>query len=105
MIIVTGQALLQFTGLQKTIFTHSTTQFAHERHVFAHVTRQLPEFRVLLDETLHVGDRFDVCVIFGLGLILLDIVLDGAAQVAEVEIHVLLEEWVLILGKHNFLCT
>ena len=71
--------------------------------MLADVARELPELGVFLDEALHVGYRFDVGVVLGLGLVLLHVFLDVASQVAKVHVHVLLEEWVLVLGEHNLL--
>lgn len=69
--------------------------------MLAHIPRQLPELGVFFDEALHVGDRFDVCVVLGFGLVLLHVFLDVAAQITKIEIHVFLEKWVLVLRENN----
>lgn len=102
-VVVAGDALLQLADLEKVLGTHTPAEFRDEGDVLAHVARQLAEFGVLLDEALHVGYGFDVGVVLGLGLVLLDVLLDVAAQVAKVHVHVLLEEGVLVLREHNLL--
>lgn len=103
MVVVAGDALFQLTDLEKVLGTHPPAELGDEGDVLAHVARELSELGVLLDEALHVGDRFDVGVVLGLGLVLLDVLLDIAAQVAKVHVHVLLEEGVLVLREHNLL--
>lgn len=103
MVVVAGDALFQLTDLEKVLGTHPPAELRDEGDVLAHVARELSELGVLLDEALHVGDRFDVGVVLGLGLVLLDVLLDIAAQVAKVHVHVLLEEGVLVLREHNLL--
>lgn len=101
MVVVAGYALLELADLEEVLGADPPAELRDEGDVLAHVARELPELGVLLDEALHVGYRLDVGVVLGARLVLLDVVLDVAAQVAKVEVHVLLEEGVLVLRQHD----
>jgi len=73
--------------------------------MFCNITGELAEFWVFLDELLHVRNGFHLHVALPFRGILLDIFFRILAQVAKIEIHVLLEEWILILLKGNLLQT
>jgi hypothetical protein len=66
--------------------------------VLADVSREFAEFRVLLNEPLHVIDGLYIGAVLGFGLVMLYILLDVAAEVSEIQKHIFLEEGVLILG-------
>jgi hypothetical protein len=97
MIIITSDALLQLAHLQQVLSTDTPTELRDQGDMLADVARQLTELRILLHETLHVGDGLDVVGALGARLVLLDVILDVAAQVAKVEVHIFLEKGVLVL--------
>jgi hypothetical protein len=81
----------------------AATKFAHQGDMLAHISGKLPELWIILHKALHVPNRIDVHIVLGLDLVLLHIFLDILAQVAEILVHVLLEEWILILRENDLL--
>lgn len=97
MIVVAGKTLFALANLEKVFRAHTATQLRDQVHMLADVARQLAELRVLLHKPLHVGNRLETLVVLMLRLVLRDVILDVATEVAEIQVHVLLEERILVL--------
>mmetsp|Transcript_74285 Transcript_74285/g.187159 ORF Transcript_74285/g.187159 Transcript_74285/m.187159 type:complete len:234 (-) Transcript_74285:557-1258(-) len=95
--------LLQLGSLQEPVRLHEPGELMHDSHVLRHVARQLAELGVLVDELLHLLDRLYLCGVLRLLLVVLHVLLDVDAQVAEVRQDVLLEKRVLSCGHHDHL--
>ena len=96
-VLVAGQTLLQLTDIEELILSDAPTQFSNESNMLSDVARKFPELRIVLDKALHVCYRVQLCISMGLGSKLLNVVLCILTKVSEIQIHVLLEERVLIL--------
>mmetsp|Transcript_156559 Transcript_156559/g.502518 ORF Transcript_156559/g.502518 Transcript_156559/m.502518 type:complete len:216 (+) Transcript_156559:586-1233(+) len=102
-VVGAGDLLLQMGGVQQLVGLNEARQLVHHRDVLRHVARELAELRVLVDELLHGLDRLYLGGVFGLLLVILHILSNVIAQVAEVREDVLLEEWVLRRRHHDHL--
>ena len=96
-VVVADEGLLELGDVEEVVGCDAARELADQADVFGHVAGELSELRVVLNEALHVADRLDLRVRLGAGLVLLDVFFDVAAQVAEVLVHVLLEEGILVL--------
>mmetsp|Transcript_64051 Transcript_64051/g.139302 ORF Transcript_64051/g.139302 Transcript_64051/m.139302 type:complete len:201 (-) Transcript_64051:541-1143(-) len=72
----------------------------HYSHVLGDIAGQDPELRILVDESLHLLNGLYFGCILRVVLVLLYILLNAHAQVAEVSQAILLEERIL-LGRHD----
>ena len=95
--VVASKALLELTNLQQAVLPNSPAKLPNKRDMLRDIAGKPPELRVLFNKSLHICDTLDIHVRFSLMLICIHIILDVPTEVAEIEIHVLLEEWVLIL--------
>lgn len=73
--------------------------------MFGDIARELSKFGIFFHEALHVRDRFQIEIALTFGGELLHVVFRILTQVAKVKIHVLLEEYILVLGENNLLWT
>ena len=77
--IFAGKALLELANLQQVVLVYPSAQLADQPDVFADVSREATEFRIVFDESLHVGNALDVHIGLCFGLVLVDVVLDVSA--------------------------
>lgn len=59
MTLITGETLLELRHGEQIVPLDNSTELPYKSDVLADVTAELLELRVLLDKTLHVGDRLD----------------------------------------------
>ena len=102
MTIIASKTLLQLAHIQQSVRSDTPAQLSNQSHVFTDVTRQFPEFGKIFYESLHIRNRLNRSITFRLRLVLFDILFDVSTKVAKVEVHVFLEEGVLILRQYDF---
>lgn len=103
MIVVTRQTLLEFRDIEKVVSPNSPTQLTNERNVLGDVATESSELWIFFHEALHVVNAVQLLAGSLLGSKLLDVVFRILPKVAEVLVHVLYEEGILILRYDNFL--
>mmetsp|Transcript_7831 Transcript_7831/g.23985 ORF Transcript_7831/g.23985 Transcript_7831/m.23985 type:complete len:300 (+) Transcript_7831:387-1286(+) len=94
-VVVAGDLLLELRDVHQGADVDQARELGDEGDVLRDVEALGPEGGVSLDEVLHVLDRADLLVHLGLGLVVVEQSLDGAAQVAKVRVPVFREEVVL----------
>ena len=102
MVVVADEGLFEFGDVEERGRGDLARELREEGDVFGDVAGKLAEFRVVFNEPLHVVDGFDLGVRLGFGLVGGNVVFDGGAEVAEVLVHVGLEEGVLVGGEDDF---
>ena len=100
--ISTGKTLLQLTNLKQAPALHQPTQLTYKRNMFTNIPTQSPEFRINLHKSLHIGNTLNIHITLRLSLKVIHVFLDIGPEVAEIEVHVFMEERVLIRVQDDF---
>ena len=95
--------LFELRDLIQLFLVNAAAQFVDQVRVLGGVALALLELREVLNDTLHVLDRLAL----GLAILVLEEALyervDGVCHVAEVAVHLLGEELIIVAGEDNLL--
>jgi hypothetical protein len=70
--------------------------------MFTDIPAQPPKFRIILHKPLHIGNALNIHITLRLGLEIIHIFLDIGTEVTEIEVHVFMEEGILIGVQDDF---